>query len=74
MSETKSAPLTVAGLFAEREARRQRDREAAELLAQRKEEELAAFRQRLNNFELTEDRIHAFDSASAAPSNRARPS
>ena len=61
MSETKSASLSVAALFAEREARRHRDKEAAELLTRRKEEELAAFKQRLDDFKLTEDRIHAVE-------------
>ena len=49
--------LTVAALFGEREARRQRDREAAEQLQQRRNEELVQFRQRLENFQLTDDII-----------------
>jgi hypothetical protein len=59
MSETKSAPFSVAALFAERDERRRSDKEAEEYLARRKEEELAAFRKRLDEFELTDDRIHA---------------
>lgn len=51
--------LTIAALFAEREARRQRDIEAAEQLQQRRNEELAQFRQRLENFQLTDDIIKA---------------
>src|SRR3954447_9251244 len=50
--------LSVSGLFAERDARRQRDREAEEHLQRRKEEELAEFRQRLDNFALTDEAIH----------------
>src|SRR5579863_2714977 len=49
--------LTVAALFAGREALRQRDREADEQLQQRRSEELAQFRQRLENFQLTNDII-----------------
>lgn len=59
MSETKSASFSVAALFAERDARRRRDKEAEELLARRKEEELAAFKNRLDTFQLTEDRINS---------------
>jgi hypothetical protein len=46
--------LSVSALFAERDARRRQDREAAEHLQQRKEEELAEFRKRLDNFQLTD--------------------
>ena len=53
----KGAKLTVAGLFADRDASWQRDREGAEQLQQRKNEELAQFRQRLENFQLTDDII-----------------
>ena len=44
-----SEDLTVAGLFAERDARRRHDQEAAERLQRRKEEELATFKQRLED-------------------------
>ena len=50
--------LSVAALFAERDARRRRDQEAVEQLHRRKEEEEEAFRQRLENFDLTDDIIH----------------
>ena len=50
MSEASGRNLSVAGLFADRDARRRSDQEAAEQLQRRKEEELAAFRQRLENF------------------------
>jgi hypothetical protein len=49
------AALSVSAMFAERDALRRRDREAAEQLERRKEEELAAFRQRLENFRLTDE-------------------
>ena len=45
-----SRDLSVAALFAEREARRRNEQEAAERLQRRKEEELAAYKQRLENF------------------------
>ena len=51
--------LTVAALFAERESRRRHDREADEQLQQKRDEELAQFRQRLENFQLTDDIIKA---------------
>ncbi len=57
MSEASGRNLSVAGLFADRDARRRSDQEAAEQLQRRKEEELAAFRQRLENFQLTDDVI-----------------
>jgi len=69
MSGTSGHPLSVTALFAERDARRRRDKEAEEQLQRRREEELAAFRSRLDNFQLTDaviqsglDRIkRAFD-------------
>jgi hypothetical protein len=57
MASASSRPLSVASLFSERDAQRQRDREAAEVLQRRKEEELAAFRRRLENFKLTDEII-----------------
>ena len=51
--------LSVAALFAERDERRQHDRKAEELLQRRKEEELAEFRKRLDDFKLTDEIIHA---------------
>ena len=64
-----SERLTVAGLFAERDARRRRDQEAAERLQRRKEEDLAKFKQRLEDFHLADEMIssqlirvkHAFE-------------
>ena len=50
--------LSVGTLFAERDARHRRDQEAAEHLQQRKEEELAEFRKRLDAFQLTDAIIH----------------
>jgi hypothetical protein len=59
MSGTSGAALSVTALLAERDARRRRDKEAEEQLQRRKEEELAAFRKRLDNFQLTEEVIHS---------------
>jgi hypothetical protein len=62
MSGNPSATLSVTALFAERDARRRRDQEAAEQLQRRKAEEAAAFRQRLENFRLTDEVIqHGLD-------------
>jgi hypothetical protein len=70
MSEkTSSAALSVAALFAERDARRSHHKESEDLLQRRKEEQLAAYRKRLDDFELTDavvesalDRIrHVFE-------------
>jgi hypothetical protein len=51
--------LTVNALFATRDAERKRDREAAERLARRKEEEFVEFRKRLDNFQLTDEIIES---------------
>jgi len=59
MSDAPRPTLSVSALFAERDARRQRDREAEEQLQRRKEEELVEFRQRLDNFQLTDEIIHS---------------
>ncbi len=56
---TTVATLSVTALFAERDARRQRDKEAEEQLQRRKEEELAEFRKRLDNFKLTDEIIQS---------------
>jgi hypothetical protein len=52
-----SADLTVSALFAEREARQRHDQEAAERLQRRKEEELATFRRRLEDFHSLDEMI-----------------
>lgn len=59
MSGTSSGNLSVSALFAERDARRRRDQEAEELLQRRREEELEDFRQRLENFKLTDEIIQS---------------
>jgi hypothetical protein len=51
--------LSVSALFAEREARLRHDKEAEEQLRRRKEEELAEFRKRLDNFKLTDEIIQS---------------
>src|SRR4051812_17522835 len=57
MTETRSAPFSVESLFSEREVRRLKEKEAAEQLARRKNEELSQFRQRLENFQLADEII-----------------
>jgi hypothetical protein len=51
--------LSVNALFSERDAQRRRDKEALEQLQRRKEEELVEFRERLNNFRLTDEIIES---------------
>ena len=51
--------LSIGALFAEREEKRHREREAEELLKQKNEEELSAFKRRLDEFQLTDERIAA---------------
>src|SRR5262245_10143428 len=51
--------LSVTAMFAERDARRRRDQEAAEQLQQRQQEELTEFRKRLDNFVLTDEIIQS---------------
>nr|WP_294551161.1 hypothetical protein [uncultured Rhodopila sp.] len=56
MPETTSVrPLSVAALFADREARRRRDIEAEKQLQQQQLEELADFRRRLDSFQITDE-------------------
>ena len=57
MSATSGSGLSVSALFAERDAERRRDRVLQEQLQQRKQEELAEFRARLDNFQLTDEII-----------------
>ena len=59
MPEASGAALSVSALFAERDSRRRHDREAEEQLQQRKEEELAEFKKRLDNFQLTDAIVHS---------------
>jgi hypothetical protein len=59
MPETSTPSLSVTALFAERDARQQREKEGEEHLKRKREEELAAFRQRLENFQLTDTHIEA---------------
>jgi hypothetical protein len=51
--------LSVAKLFAEREERRRRDQEVAERFQHRKEEELDAYKQRLEDVHLVDEMIPA---------------
>lgn len=54
-----STRLSLRAMFAERETRRRKEREEEEQLQRRQEEELASFKKRLDEFELTPDRIDA---------------
>ena len=54
-----ASAMTVTALFAERDARRRHDKEAEEQLQRRKEEELVEFRNRLDNFKLTDEIIQS---------------
>lgn len=55
--ETVQPALSVKELLAERETRRRRDKEAEELLKRKNQEELVAFKQRLENFQLTDKHV-----------------
>lgn len=59
MSATMGRSLSVAGLFAEREERRRRDRDTEQALKRKESEELAEFKKRLDTFQLTDDRVQA---------------
>ena len=74
MPEASGAALSVSALFAERDSRRRHAREAEEQLQQRKEEELAELKERLDNFQLTDAIVHSGLTGSSAPSNAVRPS
>ena len=60
MSGIAKPALSVSAMFAEREEMRRNDKEAEGQLQRRKEEELAAFKQRLETFQLTSEIIEAF--------------
>jgi hypothetical protein len=57
MPEASTPALSVAALFAERDAQRSRDREAEQKLQQRNEEEHADYKKRLDSFQLTDETI-----------------
>jgi len=59
MPNASDPALSVASLFAERDARRRRDKEAAEQLERRQDEELSDFRKRLDDFRLTDEIIQS---------------
>jgi hypothetical protein len=59
MSGASGPNLSVAGLFAEREARRRHEQEAEAQLKRQQQEELAEFRKRLEDFELTDAHVEA---------------
>ena len=53
MANTGQSAFSVADLFAEREARRHRDKAAEEQLQRKQQEELAQFKKRLDEFKVT---------------------
>ena len=57
MAGTSGTPFSVAALFADRDARRRREQEAEEQLKRKQQEELTEFKKRLDNFQLTDDRV-----------------
>ena len=59
MPNQSGPALSVGTLFAQRDAQRRRDQESIEMLERRKEEELAEFRRRLENFELTDSVVQS---------------
>ena len=58
MSATAPA-LSLTTMFASRDAEHRKEREEEEQLRRRQQEELAAFKKRLDEFELTQERIDA---------------
>jgi len=58
MPTTAETSITVATMFAERDARRRREREAEEQMRRKQDEELAAFKKRLDDFVLTQEAVH----------------
>jgi len=55
MNQATSPALSVQALFAERDAKRERDRQAAANLERHRDEELAAWKARLDAFQVTDD-------------------
>jgi hypothetical protein len=51
------ASLSVAGMLAERDARRRREKAAEEQLRRKQEEEVTEFKKRLDNFALTQEAV-----------------
>jgi hypothetical protein len=59
MPSTDLHNLSVAGLFADRDARRRAEQDAEDQLKRRKEEEEAEFKRRLDEFQLTDATVKA---------------
>jgi hypothetical protein len=59
MADSSGPALSVRRLFEERAARRRREQEDDEQLKRRQTEESAAFKQRLEDFEVTDERVAA---------------
>ena len=75
MMKTSGPALSVAALLAEREAYRLREKEAEEQLKRKQQEELAQFKERLENFQLARGRVYRRSlTGSNAPSTGVKPS
>ena len=59
MQDSSRPTLSVAALYAERDERGRRDREAEEQLMRKRQEELAQFKRRLDEFKLTDGHVAA---------------
>jgi hypothetical protein len=59
MADSPGTALSVRSLFEERAARRRREQEDEEQLRRKQAEELAAFKQRLEDFQVTDERVAA---------------
>lgn len=59
MTGTPAPALSVTALFADREERRHREQEAEQQLKRHNQEQLEDFRKRLDEFQVTEERVHA---------------
>jgi len=67
MAETSRPTLSVMALFSDRDAKRAREREAMEKLERKRDEELAAWKKRLDEFTVTDvHRQLVFDRIKAA--------
>jgi hypothetical protein len=59
MSTNPTPALSVADMFAQREAQRRREKEAEEQLTRKQQEELSAFKKRLDEFQVTESQVQS---------------
>lgn len=59
MSNDPAPMLSVSALFATRDAQRLKEQQEEEQLKRRQQEELSAFKKRLDEFQITEERVQA---------------